>query len=335
MDDGQFYGYTDTVTGTVKEPVLVITKQASPTSNIKAGDEVTYTLFLTHTAASTATAYDVVLVDAIPDVFTYKTGSLVHPRPDATFFANQVVSATYASLPLGSGVTITYVVIVDAAAEPSSLLTNTVTVTDTSMPGDNPDERTGSGIDPNDYVTSTIETVTTADVGISKSLVDDRDYTIGEAITYTVVVTVPTGTTRNVVITDTIPAGLRFITPTSFIGNLEAPFVLPSYTFGQLPALGGDGTGQSTATITFGGPVNNTTPGAAPITWTLRLIVADVATANHGETKINTATVSYVDADNNPEVKSVDVPVKIGEAPADHREDGQPGQRPAGIDPLL
>ncbi len=311
-DDGQFYGYTDTVTGTVKEPVLVITKQASPTSNIKAGDEVTYTLFLTHTAASTATAYDVVLMDAIPDVFTYKTGSLVATGAASTFTADQVVSATYASLPLGSGVAITYVVTVDAAAEPSSLLTNTVTVTDTSMPGDNPDERTGTGVGPNDYITSTTETVTTADVGLSKSLVDDRDYTIGEAITYTVVVTVPTGTTRNVVITDTIPAGLRFITPTSFI-SLAAPFVLPSYTFAQNPALGGNGSGQSTATITFGGPVNNTTPGAAPITWTLRLIVADMATANHGETKVNTATVSYVDADNNTEIKSVDVPVDLVE----------------------
>ncbi len=311
-DDGQRYGYSDNVTGTIKEPYLVITKQASPTSNIKAGDEVTYTLFLTHTGASTATAYDVVLVDAIPDVFTYKATSLVATGAASTFTADQVVSATYASLPLGSGVTITYVVIVDAGAEPSSLLTNTVSVTDTSTLGANPNERTGSGVGPNDYTTGTSATVSTADVRIAKSLVDDRDYTIGEAITYTVVVSLPTGTTRNVVITDTIPAGLRFITPTSFI-SLAAPFVLPSYGFAQNPALGGDGSGQSSATITFNSPVNNTTPGMAPITWTLRLIVADMATANHGETKVNTATVSYVDADNNTEIKSADVPVDIAE----------------------
>ncbi len=171
-DDGQPYAFTTAVTGTIREPVLTITKSASPTTNIKAGDEVTYTLFVTHTAASRATAYDVVVQDIIPNVFTYKPSSLQAPGASATFSSSQQISATYASLPLGAGLTITYVVTVDATAEPSSVLTNTAAVSYTSMPGANPDERTGSGVGPNNYVTNTQATVTTSDVGFSKSLVD-------------------------------------------------------------------------------------------------------------------------------------------------------------------
>ena len=306
-DDGQPYAVTAAVTGTIREPALTIAKSASPTSNIKAGDEVTYTIFVTHAAASKATAYDVVVQDIIPAVLTYKPSSLQAPGASATFESSQQISATYAALALGAGLTITYVVTVDTNAQPSSALTNTAAVSYTSMPGANPDERTGSGVAPNNYLTNTQATVQTADLSLSKSLVEPRVYTIGEAITYTLNFTVPTGLARSVVLTDSVPAGLRYDASASFIG-LTAPFVLPSYTITQNPADGGNGSGASSFTLGFGGDLNNTTGAPALVSLTFRLIVANVAASNHGDVKVNTAVLTYRDADNNVETKNASAP---------------------------
>ena len=236
-----------------------MTKSATPNSNIKAGDEITYTLLITHTPQSTATAYDLVFQDVIPNPFTYKDGSLQAPGAAATFTSSQLITATYVSLPLGSGLAITYVVTVDSIAQPSSLLTNTAVVSHTSLPGASPNERTGSGVGPNNYYTNTQAVVSTADLSVSKVVLDPRKYTIGEAITYSVFITVPSGLTRNLVFTDSIPAGLRYISPTSFL-TLTAPFVLPGYTLSQNPA--GGGTGRTPAPSPCASAATSPTPRA-------------------------------------------------------------------------
>ena len=63
----------------------------------------------------------------------------------------------------------------------------------------------------------------------------------------------------------------------------------------------------------FSGDISNTTGAPATITTTFRLIVANVAAANHGETKVNTVTVTYLDADNNVETKTASVPITLTE----------------------
>ena len=54
-------------------------QDGAPNANIEAGDEITYTLFITHTPQSTVTAYDLDFQDVIPNAFTYKDGSLQAP----------------------------------------------------------------------------------------------------------------------------------------------------------------------------------------------------------------------------------------------------------------
>ena len=228
------------VTGTIREPFLVMTKSATPNSNIKAGDEITYTLRITHTPQSTATAYDLVFQDVIPSPFTYKAGSLQAPGAAATFTSDQLITATYARLPLGSGLVITYVVTVDPIAQPSSLLTNTAVVSHTSLPGASPNERTGSGVGPNNYYTNTQAVVSTADLSVGKVVLDPRKYTIGEAITYSVFITVPSGLTRNLVFTDSIPAGLRLHLAHQ-LPDADRAFCLARLYPHQNPASGGTG----------------------------------------------------------------------------------------------
>ena len=295
---------TATTTFTVVEPLLAISKVAAPSSDLQAGDEITYTITVSHAADSHATAYDVVVQDIIPDVLTYKSGTLDAPGAAATFESSQQISATYAALPPGASLVLTYVVTVDQAAQASSLLTNTAVVSHTSLPGDNPDERTGSGIAANDYYTSTAAPVSTLAATAAKALVEDRLYTIGEAITYTLSLTVPAGTVHSAVITDFVPAGLRYDPAASFL-SITAPFTLPAYAITQDPVGGGDGSAASTFTLSFNDTLTNTTGGPAAVVLTFRLIVADVAASNHGDTKVNTATLTYLDADGNVETQTV------------------------------
>ncbi len=56
---------TDDALAVIIEPVLEITK-TTPATNIEAGDTVTYTITVQHTAASTANAYDFELIDTLP-----------------------------------------------------------------------------------------------------------------------------------------------------------------------------------------------------------------------------------------------------------------------------
>ena len=60
--------------------------------------------------------------------------------------------------------------------------------------------------------------MTRAAVTIDKALLRNLDYTIGDLVTYTVWITVPTGTTRGLRVTDTVPAGLLYQAPTSTVG---------------------------------------------------------------------------------------------------------------------
>ncbi|MCB0183864.1 MAG: isopeptide-forming domain-containing fimbrial protein, partial [Caldilineaceae bacterium] len=307
---------SNAITTTLIEPVLAIDKSAQAIGAVEAGDLVTYTLTITHAAPSNATAHNLTVVDHIPAVFTYKAGSLQIAPPAATSLAtDQLISATFSALgELSPTLTITYVVTVDSAAEPSTVLTNTATLSYTSLPGTPPEERTGTGIDPNDYLTDTAAAVTTGNLFIRKTLAEDRGYTIGEAITYTIEAVVPTGLTRlHPRITDTIPAGLRYDPTTSFLDLTTDPaFTLPGYAIIQSPLDGGDGALTSTVSLAFADVISNTTGQPATIAWSFRLIVADVATANAGEIKPNNAYVVYLDANdvlNRRDATPVEVPL--------------------------
>lgn len=280
------------------ESVLQIAKSATPSTGIGAGDEITYVLTLSHAPQSRADAFDIDFEDQIPGVLTYKPGSLqIVPSPVISVTSEQLITATLATLPLGSAAVITYVVRVDAATQPNSALTNTAQISYTSLPGPNPDERTGGG-GVNDYITDTVESVRTGGIEFAKRLHDDRDYTIGEAITYSLIITLPTGLSRNVVITDFIPAGLRFDPVLSPLSVESAPILtLPTSTTTFIPGpAAGDGSTQTQWVWTFNGDIAHTNEAPVVITRTFRLIVANVAQANHGETKVNTATLTYSNA---------------------------------------
>ena len=200
-----------------------------PATNIEAGDTVTYTITVQHTAASTASAYDLELIDTLPvqlqnasviSAFigsSNVTGSFGFSGSQLTVVDNAV------DLLLGQTLTLTISGQAIDSVGPGDTITNTATVTYTSIndaPGtpSTADERNGSGLpDPNalnNYFDSATSVITVPGLlTVDKSIVDPPDarVTIGQELTYHLEVSLIEGTTQNVTLVDDLPAGTVFV----------------------------------------------------------------------------------------------------------------------------
>jgi LPXTG-site transpeptidase (sortase) family protein len=197
---------------TVLEPELNIAKSADDTTPAY-GQTLTYTLTISHLPTSTASAYDIVVSDTIPSGLTYVSGSISAP-PGWTANDSAAPTLTWTcaapcSLPLGNTAALTYQVTVNGPPgppNPGDVLTNTASMTWTSLDGADPNERTGSG-GVNDYADSDSEsvTVTYPDLTITKTD-GSATYVPGAPVTYTIVVSnVGNGDALGATVSDAIP----------------------------------------------------------------------------------------------------------------------------------
>ncbi len=260
---------------TVTEPVLGVTKTVNPTAQAL-GDIVTYTLNISHQPASTADAYDVVLVDVIPAGLTYIANSV---NPPATFVSydagTRKLTLRYDSLPQAEGSrTITYQAQINTSAVVGVQQVNSLTMTWASLPGANGDPNNGrNGEDGpgglNDYQVTTSTPVTpTASAVIDATKIvtfvipggDVNGNGIvdpGDTLQYTVTLK-NTGTSpvTNVVFTDPIPANTQYVTGSSTLNSNSAG----SFSDDTLTVNVGGLNASATATISFQVTVNAGTP---------------------------------------------------------------------------
>ena len=99
-------------------PNMSCTKIASPSSNVVAGNTVTYTYVISHTAASNASAYNVAMTDVLASILTI-TSATMHGGPSAAFLTYTGLTVHYSApsyLLSQSAVTITVVTSVSAVA---------------------------------------------------------------------------------------------------------------------------------------------------------------------------------------------------------------------------
>ncbi|MGQ9893902.1 MAG: isopeptide-forming domain-containing fimbrial protein, partial [Roseiflexus sp.] len=138
-------------TVTVVEPELAIAKSVMPTVG-DAGDAVTYTITLSHTARSLADAFDVTLADAVPAAVgsslttpitlanvTVTHSTLGNITGNFGVAGNTLTTTTPFTLPLGANVTVTITGVLRESVQPGATITNTAVLTYTSLPGPNQD----------------------------------------------------------------------------------------------------------------------------------------------------------------------------------------------------
>lgn len=297
------------------EPQITLLKSVVPTSGIEAGDTLTYTLQISNTGASTA--YDVFVEDQIPAGLGFDTGSQICNLYNAGVLAGPIGAQTSLigsvlrlegsptdSWDLASTDPDTYIECTyTATVLPELFLSGThINVADadwgTQDGSANPDER--NYVDAVPYPVDQNQDQDSASVSgdgpIIEKSVDRTVVTIGDTVTYTLTVTSPLGTARNLVIEDVLPAGMLFnAAPVTIDGIDDAGLAFTSSD----PA---GGTVPVTLTWNFG----NAEITKSPATITYTATVANVTTNQSGTTLTNQATLNYDLADGTPAPEQLD-----------------------------
>ena len=285
----------------IVEPSISLTKTAAPTT-IDAGDIVTYTVTYTNaTGATRSTAYDVRLVDTLPGDLTLSPGSVtITPTGGAAGVTNltagNTVDVTLDKMPPGSRVTLVYQATVGSGIAPAEVLNNSARVRYTSLPGPNgttvnptgsatpgspgtdTGERTGSGVGTNDHtatqtapVTGRLPTVnkTRIQTSINGANNSDAQATIGEFVTYDVVVNVPEGHVDPARLVDSLAPGLAFVDVVSVTSSSALAIQNPIGT-GATPSHVAVTNNGGTVSFNFGNIVNSNTDNTVAETIAIR-----------------------------------------------------------------
>ncbi len=335
--NGTLAGTSGTTRVTVRHPVLTVDKVVAITPT-DGGDALRYTITLANTG--TVTAFDTDLVDTLDarlvmGSVSTATGGTVSGVTDLSNAGTNSLRVTVASIAVGGSVTITVNATVVATVDAGTSIPNTATGTWTSLPGNGTDpnatgslvpgaagsatgERTGTG-GVNTYTDPGSAAAQLASPSIAKLPITPPTYAIGATPAFTLRVTVPEGTTRRLVITDTIPAGLvvtgqaAVTAVTSSGGNLTADFAgtLPAFSVTASPA----GAAGGALALDFG-DVTNPADGDASNDSFLVVVstrVANVIGNQAGTALVNRASLAFTDPEsgstavNAPDARTVTV----------------------------
>lgn len=304
-NDGVTSETTAPVIVEIVEPSLSLVK-TTETAGADAGDTVVYRLVITN--SGTSAAHDVRIQDfldaalelASPASAISISGGPAYAILDQSANAATLIDTVLNRLNAGDSITLLITARVTETAVAGDTISNTASISYTSLsgdhdPGSSTGERDGSG-GHNDHITSdssddfTLETPT-----IDKKTPLDTTYAIGEIVTYDIEISLPEGTTRDLVILDNLPAGLVYesfeIVSGSFSGSpLTAPTVsvlagnVVSFAFGDVLTGATSGTVDNVFTLRVSARVDNILPSQG----------AD--SPNPGATTFsNTAVLQYTD----------------------------------------
>ena len=283
---------TDTETTALTPEIdLAITKTDSIDPAI-AGSPLSYTITVTNDGPSTAT--NVALTDTLPAgvAFTSATSS----QGTVTHTAG-VVSGSLGTLAPGASATVTLLVGVNSATRGS--ISNTATVTATQTDSD----------PTNNSATQTTAINGRVDVAITK--VDSADPVVaGGALSYTIIVTNNgPSTATNVVVTDSLPSSLIYVSGNSSVGTVTNAGNAVTATIGTLAS-------GASATITVNTTVATGTTGTITNTATVTQTETDSNTANNSATQTTNVAVpgsisgfAYLDINGSGARDASDVPL--------------------------
>ena len=188
---------------------MQITKSITPAS-ADAGDLVIITLKVKNTG--TSNAFDVIVSDALPlGAFTGFTE--VSGPPDFAF-SSGVDSATFSggTVAVGQTVTFIYSARLTAAVVPNQALIDTATVTQaTTLPGPQTGERNEPPVSASTKLAVPLPKISKSLVATSDPNIPAPKVTIGDTVTYGIVVTLPEGTTPNLSIVDDFDPGMQVV----------------------------------------------------------------------------------------------------------------------------
>jgi uncharacterized repeat protein (TIGR01451 family) len=186
--------------------------KTTPTTNAPAGSVIGYTITLTNNGPSAATSP--VMTDPLPSSLLFRSIAAPAGFTCTTPAFRTTGTITCNGATLANGATATFTLVTEVAAGSSGTVTNTATASSAT-----PDGNSG-----NSGVTSSPIAIgpSSADLTITKTTLTTTA-TPGTNITYTITVSNSgPSTATNVVVNDTLPAGLQFVSATPSQGTCNA-----------------------------------------------------------------------------------------------------------------
>ncbi|MDZ7800989.1 MAG: isopeptide-forming domain-containing fimbrial protein [Trueperaceae bacterium] len=245
--DGSDAATAEPVTVDVVEPDLGTPVKSLVTAPTDAGDAVQYELTFKNTG--TATAFDVAVTDPLDPLLERADAALpaaavtstVSPAPTITTDDSDAtkVNLVLDAIDPDETVTVTIDATVIATAPAGGSIANQAKVAYDSLPGtgtsmsdgDNETFSEASDGDQASYGPTYSNEVTTslAEPTVSKS-VDPATAPVGAPVAFTVTVTLPEGITRDLVLSDTLPTGLGYLSHSVDAGAFGGTLPTPSET---------------------------------------------------------------------------------------------------------
>lgn len=173
-------------------------------NNAKVGDTLTYTFRLQNGAGATAAWENATITDVLPEGLTYKGNVKMNGATTTNYTwdeESRTLTLTAPSIAIGDAVTFSFDAVVDEGMQ-GKYIVNTAVV---DGPGDQPDtdiSDPGVMVDPGNAVPSAVKSA------------DKDEAEVGDTILYTIEVSnnkSATAAWKDVVLTDTLPAGVRLL----------------------------------------------------------------------------------------------------------------------------
>jgi fimbrial isopeptide formation D2 family protein/uncharacterized repeat protein (TIGR01451 family) len=271
-----------TATATVAEPALSITKTHTGTGPFDGSAPIPFSVTVANgTGANVSTAYNTTVTDPLPSGMT-ATGI-----SNGGTLSGGTITWNLASLAPGASVVLTY----DGeltSAPANGTLTNTASYSATSVPGAG--ARTYSGQASTSILVGgpTLSKSLQTTVGAPNNPLSQAS--IGDTITYTVVVTVPEGLSLpSGTVVDTLPAGLGSVAPVSATCTLAAG----GSCMGFAPTFTGPSSPGGQLTWHLGTPVANGSVGTITLVYSAVVIDTPGNTSSVPTALVNLAQLNW------------------------------------------
>ncbi len=251
-------------------------------------------------------AHDTVFTDVLPAALDLVAGSLTFTASAGaagvlTEAAASAVTLTIGTLPPGDGVNLRFAARLTDTVAPGQTVTNTGVVTWTSQPGLTADERHSGGTTYNsntiadDYELRANAAFTTLTPTVNKLTPAPASYPIGALVTYTVQITLPEGAAQNVVVTDTLPATMGYVTSQVITSAAASGGALSADYAGAVTLAPVVGVAGATVTFAFGTLTTTADDDAANNRLVLQVTarVSNTLANQNGTVLTNTAALRY------------------------------------------
>ncbi len=268
------------------EPQITTTKNVTPLASVVPGDILTYTVRFANSGGSTA--YGVTVNDLLAQGVDYNGGSISCADKDATPVASNLTDNGTSldfggwDIPAGGYTKCSYTGQAQTTIYVDGAHINTADADWSSQPGSTkPDDRIYNDVG-HAWIDTTVDT-DTASFNVDGITFSKTDHgltkaTIGDQITYTLYITSPVGTIRNLAINDALPNGIAYNPGSLEYSGIALPVTFTAATMTWDWGLNGAEISASPAHITFTATVNN--------------VIANQA----GQNKVNTATLNHQSA---------------------------------------